>query len=179
LQGLEGLKQSGRGASGEEADKLDVGVTGFEGGAFVGVEGFESIIPAFDINVGLGLPNDLNGPHGGENGHSVDATESGEDVGAVGFAINRAIRAFELADGIIAIDGDEEDVTTGAGGLEVLDMAGVEEVEAAIGQDEAAPGLALGFPPGWEGGGFEDGSGEGHGRERVCSIMAPSAGAQI
>jgi hypothetical protein len=145
---LEGLDERGRRASGEEADELDLGLAGFEGGAFVGVEGFEGVIPAFDINLGLDLANDLNGSDGGENGHSVHAAESGEDVGAVGLAIDGAIGAFELADGIIAVDSDEEGVAAGAGGLKVLDMAGVEEIEAAIGQDDAEAGLALGFPPG-------------------------------
>lgn len=172
----ESFDELGGGASGEESDQMDLGLAGFEGGAFGRVERVDRVVAAFDVGIGAELSDDFYGAGVGENGDGIHAAKGCQDTGAVVFAIDWAFRAFELADGGIAVEGYNKEVAVGAGFLEVLDMARVEEVEAAIGEDDAKPGEFLGIAPGGEFVQAENGSGKTHGRSRVCSIIAPSAG---
>lgn len=119
-----------------------------EGGAFFGVEGVGGVVAAFGVDVGLGGAEEVGGASFGEDADGADAGEGSKDFGAVGFGIDGAGGAFEAADGGIVIEADEEEVAEGAGGLEVADVAGVEEVEAAVGGDEAGVGRELITPEG-------------------------------
>lgn len=155
---------------------MDLSLAGFEGGAFAGVERVDCVVAAFDIGIGAELCDDFDGTHIGENGDGIHTAESRQDMSAICFVIDWAFGAFEFADGGIAVEGDDKEVAVGAGFLEVLDMACMEEIEAAIGEDDAESGKFLGVAPGGEFVQAENGGGKIHGRSRVCSIIAPSAG---
>ena len=74
--------------------------------------------------------------------HGVHAIEGGQEFGAFVLGEDGAARAFQLADAGVAVEADDEGVAEGAGGFEGLDVAGVEKVEAAVGEDEA-PGAPM------------------------------------
>jgi hypothetical protein len=59
------------------------------------------------------------------------------------------MRAFKFRDGGVGIDADEQGVAEVAGGFEIGDVAEVEDVEAAVGDDELFMlGAKLGAPSG-------------------------------
>ena len=66
----------------------------------------------------------------------IDTAESGEHLGAVGLRVQRPLGPLELADGGVAVHRDDQGVAAGACLLEIADMAGVEQVEASVGQHE-------------------------------------------
>ena len=64
---------------------------------------------------------------------------------AVGFVVDRAVVALESADRIVGVDPDHEQVAELGGLAEVGDVAGVEDVEAAVGEDDGFTLLAVRF----------------------------------
>jgi hypothetical protein len=75
----------------------------------------------------------------GENENRIHTAESGEGVSAVLLGIQRSVISFESTHGGIAVDGDDEQIAHSGGCLEIGDVATMEEVKAAIGQDDLAP----------------------------------------
>lgn len=142
------LEERGGGFPGDERDENDFSAGGLDRAAFLLVERFEGVITAFDIDVGLGGSKEPGGADIGEDGDGIDRFQGGEDGGAVVLGIDGAALAFQAADGGIAVDADEEKVTEIAGGLEVGDVAEVEEIEAAVGDDEIFGAAELGAPAG-------------------------------
>jgi hypothetical protein len=117
---------------------MDLGAGFLEGGAFLGVEGLEGVVATLRVEGGTDGTDDAGGALGVVDSDVVDGAEGGKDAGAVLGAIHGTGGAFEGADGGVGIDGDGEGVAEGAGALEVIDVAGVKDVEAAVGEDEAA-----------------------------------------
>jgi hypothetical protein len=85
-----------------------------------------------------------------ENGEVVDASEGGEDLGAVLLTIHRAGGTFQRADAGVAIHRDEERIAERARLLQVADVADMEEIEAAIREHELAAFRAHAFADGGE-----------------------------
>ena len=73
--------------------------------------------------------------------------EGGDDLGAGVEGVDGAGGAFEAADAVVGVQCDDEAVAGGAGLGEEGDVAGVEDVEAAVGE---ADGEALFLPAGDE-----------------------------
>jgi len=76
-----------------------------------------------------------------EDADIVDAFKSGQDRGARGLIIDRPVRAFETRDRCVGVEPQDQTVAQGAGLAEVGHMAGMQDVEAAVGEDDsqAAP----------------------------------------
>src|SRR6266852_4939675 len=95
-------------------------------------------VAAFDEHVGKQSGDDALRREVVENHHGVNAFKGGEDFGAFAFWNHRAALAFELADAGVAIEADEQGVAEAAGLLEAADVARMEEIEAAVSEDELA-----------------------------------------
>lgn len=128
----------GGGAAGEVAEEADLDAEGVEGLAFAGVEGVEGVVTAFGVDLGADGLEEVGDAGVVEDGDVVDHFEGGEDFGAVVLGVDGARGAFEGADALVTVEGDEEGVTALAGLAEVADVAGVEEIKAAVGEDEFA-----------------------------------------
>ncbi len=70
-------------------------------------------------------------------GDEIDAGEGGDDLHPLRFGEDGPAAALELPDRPVAVQGDDEDVAFAFRRLEVPDVSGVDEVEAAVGQDDA------------------------------------------
>lgn len=75
----------------------------------------------------------------------IDEIERSEDRGALFFGENGAGRPFNLANAAIGIDRDDEGIAELAGLLQKFDVAEMDEIEAAVGEDDAFAGGAEGL----------------------------------
>lgn len=73
-----------------------------------------------------------------EQGNRVDRLEASEDVSSFAFRADRAIRALEAPNAGVAIEADDQGVAARARATQEIEMAGMEKVEHAIGEDDAA-----------------------------------------
>ena len=73
----------------------------------------------------------------------IDCAQRGQHFGPGGLRIQRTLRAFEPADGAIAVKADNQDIAAPAGGLQVPNVPDVKQVEAAIGEHERFTGVRL------------------------------------
>ena len=76
-----------------------------------------------------------------EEDDEIHGAQGTEDIGAVLLGVHGARGAFGAADGIVAVEADDQGVALRAGEGEVVGVAPVEDVEAAVGKNK---GLALG-----------------------------------
>lgn len=76
-------------------------------------DGFGRVIAALHNNVRLEVVDQVEWSIFGENDNEVDALQRAEHVGALGVAAHWAGRTFETANGVVAVDSDNE----GVGGL--------------------------------------------------------------
>lgn len=128
--------------TGGEDDASAVGLDGFAFGAeaWVGV-GF--VLAALDVDVGLDFGEEFDGGGTVFDVDPIDEGEGGEILGAELFGDEGASGAL-LHLGV-AGDGDEEEVAFALGLAEVSDVAGVDDVEAAVALDDGfAGGAGLG-----------------------------------
>ena len=72
-----------------------------------------------------------------ERDHPVDGAQRGEHSHARRQWLNRAGVALEAAHRGVVVDGDDEPIAEGAGLLQIGDVAGMEQVESAVGHDDA------------------------------------------
>src|SRR5207302_1801301 len=82
----------------------------------------------------------------------VDATQGGEHPEPVVQAVDRPARPLEAADALVGVDADDEHVAQRLGLAQVADVAAVEDVEAAVGEDHAAAHAAVRVEPAEQGG---------------------------
>ncbi len=103
---------------------------------------FDSIISALDIDGG---PNLAQKPYRGifiEDDNGVHGFEGFQYGGPVGFGNHRARGPFELADGGVGVEADDERITEHTRGTQVGDVPWVEQIEAAVGEDQPPPRLS-------------------------------------
>ena len=74
-----------------------------------------------------------------EDDDGVHARERGEDLRALGFGRDRTVRPLDGPDRSIRVHADDERVAERARLLEVADVAGVQQVEDAVGEDDRLP----------------------------------------
>lgn len=79
-----------------------------------------------------------------EDGHGVYRLEPRENVCAIGFAANGTLGSLEATHARVAVDADDERITALARSAEDVEMAGMQQVEDAVREDDAA---ALGIAP--------------------------------
>jgi hypothetical protein len=81
-----------------------------------------------------------------EDGHSVDINQGGKGAGAIVFIDDRPVW-FESSDGSVAVDAHEKESSQAAHALDLSDVAVVDEVEAAGGDQERMKGVPGHFAP--------------------------------
>ena len=74
-----------------------------------------------------------------EHRHGIDCLQTGEDVGALGLAAHRAIGPLQSPHAGVAVQPDDEGITTLARAAEHVEMPGVQQIEHTIREDDAAP----------------------------------------
>lgn len=142
--------ESGGRPAGDQREDHDASACGFDRAPLVCVEGVQRVIAAFDIDIGLSQGQEPDSSGLRKDANRIDASEGGQDHGAVGFGVDGAGRTFEGADGCVAVEPDQQGVAEVAGGFEVLDVAGMEDIEATVRDDDARMALALPGAPGVE-----------------------------
>ena len=73
-----------------------------------------------------------------EDHDRVDAGERGQHFGALVLPVDRAGRSLVAADGRVGVEPDDQDVAERARGLQVADVAGMQQIEDAVGEDDPA-----------------------------------------
>ena len=123
---------------------------------FVLIDGVESIVTALDVNVRLNGGEEMHRIPLWENEDGIDVLKSRKNQGAVGLGVDRTAGAFEFADCGIAVHSHEEGVALMTRRLQISDVAGMEEIKAAVGDDQALAGRAEVRPPTGQGFGVEN-----------------------
>lgn len=81
-----------------------------------------------------------------EDHDKIDATQSSEHFGAIILSVQRTPLAFEFAHRSVAIQTDDERVAERAGLLQISHVAGMEQIETAVGENETLAGSVHGIP---------------------------------
>ena len=74
----------------------------------------------------------------------IDALERGEHLGALGFGIDRPAGSLVAPHRRVGVHADDERVAERARLPQVADVAGMEDVEHAVGEDDRGPVAAAG-----------------------------------
>jgi hypothetical protein len=130
------FQQGSGGFAGNEGHEDDFATGGFHGAALVLVQRVQGVIAAFDVNIRLRGGEKFRGGGVGEDADAVHALQRGEDGGAIGFGIHRPAGALQAAHGGIAIHADEQGIAALTRVFEVGDVAQMEDVKTAVGDDE-------------------------------------------
>src|SRR5258706_6262743 len=76
-----------------------------------------------------------------ENGDVVYTRQRRQDLGALAFDYQRTQRPLDAPGGGVAVEGDDEEIAQVAGRAQIRDVAQVQQIEAAVGEDRALPGV--------------------------------------
>lgn len=139
---------------------------GFDGGAFLadgggGVVRGVGVFAALGVDVGLYALKHLDRGGPAVDRDVVHAAQRREHLGPLGLGKRGAARAF--VDKTVGGDGDDQHSPKPAGGVEVADVADVQEVEAAVTQHDPPPGDAVVADGVGQSIEIEGGGGAGHG----------------
>lgn len=119
--------QSGGRASFDERDDANSGADGGEHGAFVWIECFGPVVPAFAVDVWLDGSEKPVGARLVKDDHDVHATQGRKDGGAMLMGLDGATGRFvEHADGSVAVKPHDKRVAEAPGLLKIADMAVVQ-----------------------------------------------------
>jgi len=104
-------------------------------------------IATFYENIGEKHGNQFARRWGIENHHGVYTLQRREDFRSLAFGDDRAAFAFQLADTGVAVERDDERIAEFARLLQAANVAGMQQVEAAIGENNAATVAILAAKP--------------------------------
>src|SRR5579883_93701 len=93
------------------------------------------VVAAFDVDGRLQLLDEGAGGWLIEDGDIINAGEGGEDFGALLLRHQGATWAFQAARAFVAVQAKNQEIAQRAGILQVANMAEVQQVEAAIGEN--------------------------------------------
>ena len=150
------MEQSGGGFARNMSEQHDFAAGPFNQTPFVLIDGVESIVTALDVNVRLNGGEEMHRIPLWENEDGIDVLKSRENQGAVSLMVDGTPGAFEFADRGIAIHPDEQSVALMTRRLQIGDVAGMEEIKAAVGDDQALASRAEVRPPTGQGFGVEN-----------------------
>ena len=105
----------------------------------------DGVVAALDENIGTKDADELEWGVFFEQHDGVDGGEGGHDAGAFALTDDGPGGPFEAADGAVGVEAEDEFRAETAAVLEQGDVADVEEIEAAVGEDD---GFAGGAPLG-------------------------------
>ena len=108
----------------------------------------QGVVPALHQHVGLQGGDEFLGGVLVEADDGVDAAQAQEDQGAGQIVLEGAGGALEAGDAGVGVQAEDEEVAQGPGVLEVLDVAGVDEIEATIGKDKGSGPVGVGLEEG-------------------------------
>lgn len=103
------------------------------------------VISAFHYDIGLEMPNEIERCVFREDHDEVHAFERRYDIRSLRVATDRPCGPFESAHGLIAVDADDECVSSLARGREDVDVTAVEQIEDTV--RERDPALSSRSPP--------------------------------
>src|SRR4051794_11961040 len=98
----------------------------------------DGVVAALDPDVGSQLAQDLDGRVLLEEHDVIDAAQRGEHGGAVLLALDGPAGTLQAADRGVGVQADDEAVAERPGGLQRVDVAGMQQVEAAAGRHDRA-----------------------------------------
>lgn len=99
-------------------------------------------ICAFDEHIGNNGINDALWSGVIENKNKVDTRQSRQHLGSLRFGHNRARRSLNFPDRTVAVDSDHQYISQRTRLIQISDMADVQDVKAAIREDDLFPKLA-------------------------------------
>jgi hypothetical protein len=108
---------------------------------------FPRVVGAFGVHVRGDCAQQAVGGRLGKNHDEVDWLERGHQLGPFSFGHDRPAR---FVDGAVGIDADDEQIALVASLAQVAQMANVQQVKDAVGEDDACPALARVGQPGFE-----------------------------
>lgn len=132
----EAVDDVGGGSAFDARDDGDASAVAFDDAAFFLVDGVDGVVAAFGVDVGVEAVDDGGGGVVGKDDDVVDELKTGHLECAFVFGVYGASFAFDGAYGCVAVEAEYEDVAFACGADEVHDVAGVENVEAAVGPDD-------------------------------------------
>src|SRR5579883_662660 len=115
------------------ADDGDANAEAISDGAFG--HGFGSVVGALDVDAGTKFLEEPFDVRLGEDDDVIDHAERGNEQRAGVFVEDGAAGTFQPADTGIGVHADHEDVSLLFGAREIADVADVQRVEAAVGED--------------------------------------------
>ena len=83
----------------------------------------------------------------GKDDDVVDAAQRRDELGPIGGGQHRPPLPFQRPHRVVVIDRDDQSVCLGGGGLQIADVADVQQVEASVGERHASAGRAVGAQP--------------------------------
>ena len=102
------------------------------------------VVGALDQHVRQNRPDQAQRLVLSEHHQVVDALELGHDLDAVFFTIDRSARALDAPDRGVGVEPDDQQIALNARLAQVTDVAGVQNVEAAVGEGDGLALLAIG-----------------------------------
>src|SRR5688500_18078586 len=72
-----------------------------------------------------------------ERSDSIDAAECAKHGHPIGDIVQRPLGAFQAADTVVVVHGNDHDIAETCGLLQILDVAAMENVENAVGKHDA------------------------------------------
>src|SRR5436190_11563348 len=94
-------------------------------------------VRALDQNVGLHAADDVTGRVLVEDRDGVDALERGQQLGPLVLGVDRAGGTLVAADRRVGIETDDQEIAVRARRRQVTEVAGMQDVEDAVGEDDA------------------------------------------
>src|SRR6266481_244923 len=99
------------------------------------------VVGTFGVNVRAKVFEQTLDGRFAEDDDVIDGVESRHEEGASIFVEDRTAGAFQSADDRVRVDADDENVTFAAGTFEITDMADVQCIKAAVGENDALSAL--------------------------------------
>ena len=131
-------KDSGGGATRDARKDDNFAAQPFDEPTFILVDGVDGVVAALGVDVGLHDLQKLFRRAFLKQMNTGNALQGGHHRGTVGFAIHRTVRPLERANMHITGQSDQQRIAQVAGGFEVGDVTGMQDVEATVGDDEFA-----------------------------------------
>lgn len=107
-----------------------------QGSAFLGIEGARRVVPPLGIDVGTDDIDKIRGALPVKNNHEVHAPQRGENFGTIVLRGDRTVRPFQFSHRAIAVQAYGQSIAQCPRLLQIADMAGVEQIEAAVGKNK-------------------------------------------
>src|SRR5216684_1695819 len=102
-------------------------------------------VRAFNQNVGPHITDNPLGARVIEHHHIVHHLDSGENPRPLDRWVDWAVLALDQAHPAVTVDADDQHIAPGTSETQELKMAGVQQIEAAIGEHDPLTGTPFGF----------------------------------